>query len=99
VDGRGARRGPGAVLDAYDLPRPTTNTVIEGMEVDSAWREQRLIVELDGYAFHGTRAAFEHDRARDRRLAAKGWRVVRVTWRDVQERARELAAELRALLQ
>jgi very-short-patch-repair endonuclease len=68
------------------------------MEVDAAWRRQRLIVELDGYAFHGTRAAFERDRARDRRLAAKGWRVLRVTWRDVEHRKEELAADLRALL-
>ena len=86
------------LLDAHDLPRPQTNTTVEGTEVDSVWRRQRLIIELDGYAFHGTRHAFERDRARDRRLAAKGWRVVRVTWRDVHERPALLATELRALL-
>jgi very-short-patch-repair endonuclease len=86
------------LVDTHDLPRPQTNTIIEGMEVDAAWRRQRLIVELDGYAFHRTRHAFERDRARDRRLAAKGWRVLRVTWRDVEHRKEELAADLRALL-
>jgi very-short-patch-repair endonuclease len=85
-------------LDTHGLPQPETNTLIEGMEVDAAWRQQRLIVELDGYAFHSTRQAFERDRARDRRLAAKGWRVLRVTWRDLEQRKAPLAAELRALL-
>ena len=87
-----------AFLDRQDLPHPETNILIEGIEVDAAWRGQHLIVELDGYAFHGTRAAFEGDRARDRRLTARGWRVVRITWRDLHERPDELATEIRALL-
>lgn len=87
-----------AFLDSHDLPHPETNVLIEGIEVDAAWRAQRVIVELDGYAFHGTRAAFESDRARDRRLTAKRWRVIRITWRDLHERPDELAAEIRALL-
>jgi len=35
------------------FPSPATNVRIEGMEVDCAWPDQRLIVELDGRAFHG----------------------------------------------
>jgi very-short-patch-repair endonuclease len=53
-------------------------------------------VELDGGETHHTRKAFHEDRARDRRLAAHGIRVVRVTWRDLDDDAR-LAAELRAI--
>lgn len=87
-----------AFLDRHDLPTPQTNTIIEGTEVDAAWREHGLIVELDGYAHHGTRAAFEADRRRDRRLIAAGWTVLRVTWRDLNERPHEIAAQLRALL-
>ena len=37
-----------AFLDRHRLPRPETNTIIEGMEADAAWREHHLIVELDG---------------------------------------------------
>ena len=59
------------------------------------WPERRLIIELDGWAYHRTRAQFEEDRRRDRHLAAKGWRVIRVTWRDLDEPGR-LAAELAA---
>lgn len=34
-------------------------------EPDCMWREQRLVVELDGRAVHGTEQAFESDRQRD----------------------------------
>lgn len=85
-------------LDAADLPRPNVNTIIEGMEVDFAWPEHRVIVELDGFAFHATRRAFEDDRARDRRLQACGWRVIRITWRQLHDEPQRLAAELAALL-
>lgn len=84
-------------LDEWGFDRPPINTIIEEYEVDAAWREARLIVELDGFEVHGTRAAFERDRARDRRLQAAGWRVVRITSRQLDGSA-ELAQELRKLL-
>ena len=91
-----------AFLDAYDLPRPEVNvplaTAAGWFEVDCLWRRERVIVELDGYAHHGTRAGFERDRARDRALQAAGWRVVRVTWRQLHEAPRLVATELRAIL-
>ena len=104
-----ARRGLGIVRSEFEerfqafllnagLPSPPTNVLIEGMEVDCAWPEQRLIVELDGRETHDTAHAFEHDRARDRRLGAAGWRVVRVTWRQLTEQPEELEADLRRLL-
>jgi very-short-patch-repair endonuclease len=55
-------------------------------------------VELDGRATHGTAAAFERDRARDRRLHAAGWRTVRITWQQLQADAQALAGDLRAVL-
>ena len=64
-------------VDKHGFQRPETNILIEGCEVDAVWREAKLIVELDGWASHGTRAAFVRDRARDRRLTAAGWRPVR----------------------
>jgi len=50
------------------------NSSIEGYMVDFVWRDQRLIVETDGWQAHGTRNAFERDRRRDADLLAAGWR-------------------------
>lgn len=88
-------------LHRAGLPAPTTNTVLRlgghVHQVDCLWAAQRLIVELDGHQAHGTRTAFESDRARDRRLQAAGWRVIRVTWRQMAEPT-ALIADLRHLL-
>jgi hypothetical protein len=68
------------------LPQPLTNHRIGAYEVDAIWPERRLVVECDGYAYHGTRQAFERDRRRDAELLARGFRTVRLTYRDVTRR-------------
>ena len=70
----------------------------ELIQADCVWPGQRLIVELDSRAWHGTGQAFDRDRRRDRRCLAAGWRVMRVTDRALTAERRELEAELRALL-
>ncbi|MGI8511157.1 MAG: DUF559 domain-containing protein, partial [Solirubrobacteraceae bacterium] len=91
-----------AFLDATGLPRPRLNRHIEAagrlVECDCVWRDERLIVELDGHATHGRRSAFEDDRARDRALSVDAWRVVRVTWRQLEWEAGLLESDLRRLL-
>jgi len=62
------------------LPEPLLNVRVEGFEVDSFWPGHRLVVEVDGYAYHATRSAFEHDRAKGSKLAAAGIATARVTW-------------------
>ncbi len=80
------------------LPLPETNVLVEGFEVDAVWRKEKLVVELDSYEFHGTRAAFERDRARDVTLQLAGYRVPRVTSRRLSADPVGLAAAIRALL-
>jgi hypothetical protein len=92
-----------AVCDRAGLPRPEVNVWIAlphggHAQADILWREHRLIVETDGRAAHGTRRAFEHDRRRDQRLMLAGWRVIRVTWRQLTQESEELARILQALL-
>lgn len=65
------------------LPPPETNVRVGGLELDCAWRAFRVAVEVDGFAFHGSRTSFEADRHRDARLASLGYRVVRITWRQL----------------
>jgi very-short-patch-repair endonuclease len=86
------------LLDAHDLPRPRINRNTDHGELDATWPEHRLSVEVDGWAAHGTRKAFEDDRARDRALVVAGWRVIRLTWRQLEDEPAEIAAQLSALL-
>lgn len=86
------------LLDAENLPRPLVNEPLGPFTPDFRWTDERLIIELDGFETHGTRAAFERDRARDRALTAAGWRVVRITKRQLESKPESVAAELRALL-
>jgi very-short-patch-repair endonuclease len=69
-----------ALCDKHGLPRPEVNVHIEGYECDFVWREQRLIVETDGAAAHGTARAMRRDPTRDAELMIAGWRVWRVTY-------------------
>ena len=76
------------------LPRPQTNVRVVGHEVDTLWRSERLIVEVDGYAYHSHREAFERDRRRDAELQAAGYRVLRVTWRRIASEPESLLVTL-----
>jgi hypothetical protein len=91
-----------AFVAATGLPRPEANCHLhvdgEWIEVDCLWRAQRVVLELDSRMVHGTAAAFERDRARDRRLQVAGWRPARVTWRQLVRAPRALERDLRALL-
>lgn len=70
-------------LKAAGLPQPLTQHKIGPYRVDFLWPEHKLVVETDGWAGHGHRAAFESDRARDADLQAQGFRVLRFTGRQV----------------
>jgi very-short-patch-repair endonuclease len=84
-----------ALCDQHDLPRPEVNACIEGYECDFVWREQRLIVETDGAAAHGTAAAMKRDPERDADLMVAGWRVWRLTY---ERLVREPEAVVRQLV-
>ncbi len=80
------------------LPRPAVNVPVAGLEVDFLWPEARLVVELDGYAFHRDRASFERDRQRDATLQRARYRVLRVTDHRLSQEARSVVADVRTLL-
>jgi very-short-patch-repair endonuclease len=76
------------------LPEPETNVRVEGHEVDLPWREHDLIVEIDSWAFHSMRSSFEHDRRRDQRLTTAGYRVIRITDRQLTDEPELVVATL-----
>jgi very-short-patch-repair endonuclease len=87
-----------ALVDANGFPRPRMNAPLGPYHPDALWPDERLVVELDSYPIHTTRQAFESDRTRDRELTLAGYRVVRITWRQLRDEPARIASELSALL-
>jgi very-short-patch-repair endonuclease len=83
------------------LPEPLVNHPLTAPDyghcwLDFYWPQHRLVVETDSWHAHGTRAAFENDRARDAALQQTGLRVLRFTWRTPDH---TLLRRLKALLE
>ncbi len=76
------------------LPTPQTNARVAGYEVDFLWPVPKVIVEVDGFRFHGHRRAFESDRKKGLALAATGYRVIRITWRQLVDEPVHVAVRL-----
>jgi very-short-patch-repair endonuclease len=76
------------------LPEPETNVRVEGHEVDLLWRDHGVIVEIDSWAFHSMRSSFEQDRRRDQRLTTAGYRVIRITDRQLTDEPELVVATL-----
>ena len=84
--------------DEAGIRRPQVNIVVEGYEVDAAWVEQKLVVELDSREFHDNATAYETDRVRDAVLQLADYRVLRVTWRRLRREPEAVAQMLRQAL-
>lgn len=66
--------------------------------VDILFERLKVVVEIDGYAFHSDREVFETDRVRQNALVLDGWLVLRYTWRMIVEDPERVIAEIRAAL-
>ncbi len=82
------------------LPEPAVNVwlPVGEIKVDFLWRAHGVVVEIDGFATHGTRRAFETDRARDQALAAAGYRTLRFTYRQLTAHASAVQRTLHRVL-
>ena len=63
---------------------------------DILFAAERIVIEIDGRAFHG-REQFQADRTRQNRLIAAGYLVLRFTWEDLNHRAPEVISQIRDL--
>jgi very-short-patch-repair endonuclease len=80
------------------LPQPLVNQPLGRYKPDFMWREQRLIVEIDSYRFHGGPRGFHNDHEKDLVYRDAGFDVMRPTRNHVvNEPARVLVRLVRAL--
>jgi very-short-patch-repair endonuclease len=86
-----------ALIRAAALPPPEVNASVGPYEVDLLWRAQRLVIEVDSWQYH-SKTKFESDRERDDYLQARGFRVMRVTWRWIVHRREALIARIAGAL-
>jgi very-short-patch-repair endonuclease len=110
-----ACRGPGVPMSVFetvfsqglrasDLPEATRQHQVKDggrliATIDFAFPDYLIAIETDGYDWHSDRPSWQRDRARRNRLTLLGWRIIHITWADLQERPDEVFAELRKLIE
>jgi very-short-patch-repair endonuclease len=91
-----------SVLRSWNLPEPVRQVDVGGSDwigrVDFSYPHARLLIELDGRRYHSTALDLESDRLRDNRLMAEGWRVMRVTWAQLEDAPERAVALIRRAL-
>ena len=89
-----AERAVVELTRAAGLPPPLLNQRLLGYLADFLWPQYQLVLEVDGYRYHGHRAAFERDRRRDQLMVSSGYRVLRITWRQLRDEQLFVVARL-----
>jgi very-short-patch-repair endonuclease len=102
IDTDGTRSEPESIFlrlcRRHHLPEPEVNVRIGRFTVDFLWRHERLVVEVDGWAAHRGRQAFEDDHQRDLELGALSLRVLRFTDQQIQRDPAAVATAVRTKL-
>ena len=93
---RSSRSSCAASSSASISPPSSSIPSIEGYEVDFRVVDAPVIIECDGWAYHGAiRDNFERDHERDARLTGAGWIVLRFTYRAITTRPKATADRIR----
>lgn len=85
-----------AILRDARFPPHERELEVGRFRLDFAWPAARVAIEADGRRWHSSAEDFARDRAKHNLLVAEGWRILRVTWDDldrpaaVEEAARRL---------
>ena len=79
----------------HRLPFPEVNVDIGPYTVDALWREERVVVEVDGGDGHASYGQMQRDRERELYLRRAGHSVLRYSWWQVTRRPPVVAADLR----
>ena len=76
------------------IPLPDVNVWIEGVLVDGVWREQKVVVELDGKDNHSSWAQIQRDRSNELILRGAGFEVVRYGTLQLEEQPAGVETDL-----
>jgi len=71
------------------------NQPVHGYAADLLDTKRRLIIEVDGWATHRTKTAFQHDRTRQNALVTAGYTVLRYTAHDIEHRLDTVITQIR----
>ncbi len=87
------------LITRHRLPPVDFHPVICGHEVDFRVTGTPVILECDGWAYHGLqRSNFERDRRRDADLLTAGWIVLRFTYRAITTRPKDIVDRIVATI-
>jgi very-short-patch-repair endonuclease len=87
------------LISTHGLPAVEFHPVVCGYEVDFRVCGAPIVLECDGWTYHGLqRSTFERDRERDADLAADGWIVLRFTYRAITMRPKATADRIAAAI-
>ncbi len=86
------------VMRPHGLPAGRLQLSTRAGVHDVGFDAEKVLVELDGLAFHGDLRSRMADTRRDRRGAARGWLTVRVVWVDTALHACATAVDMGAVL-
>lgn len=86
------------LCESAGITLPELNVRIGRWTVDALWRQERVVVELDGYDNHSTRRQMERDRRKELDLRALGLLVIRYTKAQVAHEPERVVADVSARL-
>jgi very-short-patch-repair endonuclease len=91
------------LLAAHGLPRPVCQHRVvrpdsQVADLDFAYPEQRVAIEVDGHVGHATRRQRGSDARRGNQIVLADWRVLRFTYEDVTRRPGYVAEVVRTAL-
>ena len=88
-----------ASLRKAGLPIPEVNVRVGNYTADFLWRKEKVILEIDGYTYHHTRAAFERDHRRDTQHQRDDYLVIRITPRQLEQNIEALLVHIAITLE
>jgi very-short-patch-repair endonuclease len=93
-----AERTARSLLREANLTGWRTHYRVSCYELDLAFPERQVAIEVDGWAWHHDARSFQRDRQRQNALVLAGWTVLRFTWADLNHRPGQVIAEIRDAL-